>query len=91
MRVVVECMHRAEIIEGNGYIVLQSYIEGNRYDGTVNSKINYPPKGVYLPISQLHSILVVANLLAHNNITINYYIHLNSLRLKIEYSFEMGK
>ena len=26
-----------------------------------------PPKGVYLPISKLHSILAVANLLAHNN------------------------
>ena len=28
-----------------------------------------PPKGVYLPISKLHSILAVANLLAHNNIS----------------------
>ena len=27
------------------------------------------PKGVYLPISKLHSILAVANLLAHNNIS----------------------
>ena len=26
-----------------------------------------PPKGVYLPISKLHSILAVANLLAHYN------------------------
>ena len=26
-----------------------------------------PPKGVYLPISKLHSILAAANLLAHNN------------------------
>ena len=26
-----------------------------------------PPKGVYLPISKLHSTLSVANLLAHNN------------------------
>ena len=37
---------------------------------TVNkctSKINFTPKGVYLPISKLHSILAVANLLAHNN------------------------
>ena len=25
------------------------------------------PKGVYLPISKLHSILAVTNLLAHNN------------------------
>ena len=34
---------------------------------TVTSKINGTPKGVYLPISKLHSILAVANLLAHNN------------------------
>ena len=30
-----------------------------------------PPKGVYLPISKLHSILAVANLLAHNNLWLN--------------------
>ena len=34
---------------------------------TIASKINGTPKGVYLPISKLHSILAVANLLAHNN------------------------
>ena len=34
---------------------------------TIASKINVTPKGVYLPISKLHSILAVANLLAHNN------------------------
>ena len=33
----------------------------------ITSKINGTPKGVYLPISKLHSILAVANLLAHNN------------------------
>ena len=33
----------------------------------IASKINVTPKGVYLPISKLHSILAVANLLAHNN------------------------
>ena len=36
-------------------------------EGTIASKINGTPKGVYLPISKLHSILIVANLLAHNN------------------------
>ena len=35
--------------------------------GTIASKINVTPKGVYLPISKLHSILAVANSLAHNN------------------------
>ena len=35
--------------------------------GAIASKINGTPKGVYLPISKLHSILAVANLLAHNN------------------------
>ena len=51
---------------------------------TINSKINGTPKGVYLPISKLHSILAVANLLAHNNITIyiSYYGKVNSLQLK---------
>ena len=34
---------------------------------TIASKINGTPKGVYLPISKLHSMLAVANLLAHNN------------------------
>ena len=28
-----------------------------------------PPKGVYLPISKLHSISAVANLFAHNNVS----------------------
>ena len=36
---------------------------------TITSKINVTPKGVYLPISKLHSMLAVANLLAHNNIS----------------------
>ena len=36
---------------------------------TITSKINVTPRGVYLPISKLHSILAVANLLAHNNIS----------------------
>ena len=34
---------------------------------TIVSKINGTPKGDYSPISKLHSILAVANLLAHNN------------------------
>ena len=34
---------------------------------TIASKIKVTPKGVYLPISKLHSILAIANLLAHNN------------------------
>ena len=36
---------------------------------TIASKINGTPKGIYLPISKLHLILAVANLLAHNNIS----------------------
>ena len=36
---------------------------------TIASKINGTPKGAYLPISKLHSILAVANLLAHNSIS----------------------
>ena len=37
-----------------------------------NSKINGTLKGVYLPISKLHSILAIANLLAHNNLWLRY-------------------
>ena len=33
-----------------------------------------PPKGVYLPISKLHSILAVVNLLAHNLYVVSYVI-----------------
>ena len=40
---------------------------------TIASKINDTLKGVYLPISKLHSILSVANLLARNNISQNCY------------------
>ena len=40
-----------------------------------------PPKGVYLPIPKLHSILAVQNLLAHKDTTISY-VQVNSLRLK---------
>ena len=44
-----------------------------------------PPKIFYLfylPISKLYSILAISNLLAHNNISISYYVQVNSLRLK---------
>ena len=40
-----------------------------QYLFTITNKINVTPKGVYLPISKLHSILAVTNLLAHNNIS----------------------
>ena len=33
-----------------------------------------PPKGVYLPISKLHSILAILNLLAHNSLYYGYVI-----------------
>ena len=36
---------------------------------TINCKINSSLKGVYLSISKLHSILAVANLRTHNNIS----------------------
>ena len=55
----------------------------SRLEGTINSKINGTSKCFYLPISNLHSILAVSNLLAHNNITITYYVQVNSLRLKL--------
>ena len=45
---------------------------------TINSKVNDTLKGVYLPISKLHSILAVANLLGHNNIWLCYYGQVNT-------------
>ena len=36
---------------------------------TIASKINVTPKGIYLLISKQHSILAVANLFSHNNIS----------------------
>ena len=41
---------------------------------TIASKINVTPKCVYMAISKLNSILAVANLLAHNNISQIYYL-----------------
>ena len=44
---------------------------------TTASKLNVTPK-VLLPISKLHSILAVANLLAHNNLWLCYHVQVNS-------------
>ena len=49
---------------------------------TIDSKISGTPKGVYLPIFKIHSILAIANLLAHINSWLCYYGQVNSLRLK---------
>ena len=43
--------------------------ERKQNECTIASKINVAPKGVKFPISKLHSILAVANILAHNNIS----------------------
>ena len=55
------------------------------------AKSMLPPKDVlfvYLPISKLYSILAVANLLAHNNISQICYCGQNSLQsAAINYSF----
>ena len=42
----------------------------------------YPQMFLLAHFEDIHSILAVANLLAHNNITVIYYMQLNSLRLK---------
>ena len=44
------------------------YIQIINFSGTIASKINVTLKGVNRPVSKLHLILAVANLLAHNNI-----------------------
>ena len=56
---------------------------------TIVSKINGTPICVYLSISKLHSILAVANLLAHNNISQICYsgqISLQSAAVKCSFS-----
>ena len=58
---------------------------------TINSKVNGTPKGVYLLISKIHSILAVSNLLANSNL---WYIIMYLSKFgatKIEFYFEMGK
>ena len=45
---------------------------------TITSKINGTPKVFYLLILKGHAILAVANLLAHGNVTLSYYVQLNS-------------
>ena len=59
----------------------------------IASKINVTPKCVYLPISKLHSILAVANLLAHNNISQICYcgqISLQSAEVNCSFSDTFG-
>ena len=54
---------------------------------TIASKIIATSKGIYLPISKLHSILAVSNLLAHNNISqICYKFHYRVLQLTAIFS-----
>ena len=57
---------------------------------TTYSKINGTSKDVYLPLSKLHSILAIANLLAHNNIA-KLLCASKFATVKIECSFEMDK
>ena len=49
---------------------------------TITSKINGTPKGCYSTILKLYFILPIPNLLAHNNITMIYYLKVNKLRKK---------
>ena len=48
-----------EILSGVKPEIMRLYI--------IASKINVVPEDAYLPLSKLHSILVIANLIAHNN------------------------
>ena len=71
-----------EFMRNSCTTISMNYWEFMRTSCTVNGKINGTSKCVHLPISNLHSILVVANLPAHNNININYYMQINSPWLK---------
>ena len=60
---------------------------------TIARKTNVTVKGVYLPISKLHSILAVPNLLAHNNISQFCYcgqISLQSAAVNCSFSGNFG-
>ena len=59
---------------------------GENERGTFNSKINGTPKGVYLPISKLNSILALANLLEHNNLWLCYYVQVNTFESTIYFA-----
>ena len=50
-----------------------------------------PSKGVYLPISKLHSMLAVANSLAINNLWLYHMQVAKFATAKIEWSLKMGK
>ena len=64
----------------------------NFITGTINGKINGTPKSFYLPISKLHSILVVPNLYGHNNINNHKLLCASKFAMAlINCSFKMGK
>ena len=73
------CVLFIDLFEDNNIYI---FIGINLIRCTIASEINGTSKGVYVPISKLHSILVIANLLAHNNLWLCYYGPVNSLRLK---------
>ena len=56
--------------EYSTYKFIMQYNVIRNFECTVNSKINgtSSTKGVYLLISKLNSILIIPNLLAHNNL-----------------------
>ena len=58
---------------------------------TVNSKIFVTPKVFNLPITKLHSILAVSNLLAYNNFMVTLLCASKFATTKIECSFEMDR
>ena len=62
------CIHTFIYIYIYIYACIYSHII-SIYTCTIARKKMLPPKGICLPISKLHSILAVANLLAHNNIS----------------------
>ena len=76
--------------DGDAWLLWESILRSVRYH---RSKINVTPKGVHLPISKLHSILAVANLLAHNNKSQICYcgqISLQSAAVNCSFSYTFG-
>ena len=71
----------------NSCIIILSMHHASNHS-TITSKINVTFKDVYLPLSKLHSILTVANLLAHNNMgQISYWGKISVQSAAVNYSF----
>ena len=86
------CAHTPLMRRSNGSLAARRKLATTNtqicHAGTIVSKINGTPKGGYLPISKLHSILAAANLLSHYYISqICYCCRISLQRAEVNCSF----